>query len=207
MASSAPLAQQQCNGSDEDGVVSSTVENDRTGPEEDGSKKLEVNGVVYSVVSEDTGEETGEEEQEEFQRDMNSTDRDVEMNEDSTTAHTNYEPLGVETFDYVQEDHYETNEGTENVNEEEDGNNNKVDNGISDEEKQKEPETVSGGQDFEQLESTQSSQPISSLSSSYNPSPTAHKKGMMVSVHRELDTNYERSTDNNNVRLYHVMMM
>ena len=191
MGSSSTMAQH--NGSDDYGVVSSTVETDGTEIEDDGSKKLEVNGIVYSVVSEDA------EEEEERQGDIISAQGETGMDMDNNITAFNIADEGfhIEAFDHAQEEHYETIDRVVSTGEEEPISNNEV---IGNKEKQKELETINDEQSFEQMESTQSSQPSSS-SSGYSPSPSAYKKGARVSIHRELDADYERSTDNSNVRL------
>ena len=204
MGSGATVATQWHNDDDEeDGVVSSTVGTDNTMLDKGaGDKRLEVNGVIYSVVSEEATED--EEEQKEDQQDV------VEMNVDNTSVCAGDEQLDMEAFDHVQEEGYETAKETENTIEESStssNSNNTVDNVVNTKERQKQVETISGGQDFEQSGSIQSSQPSSLSSSSYYPSPVVDKTGARVSVHREFDANYERPTDNGNVRLYHVMIM
>ena len=202
IGSAAGLAQlQQYNDlfCDEDGAMeqpSSTMETDRTGIRE--------NGVANSEVS----EEIEEEEQQGLQDGLNSVAGvDIDVNNDAYD-----EPLDMEPVDYVQEELYETVKEAEKTHEEgssssSSSSNNIVDNDMNNEGKQKELESVDGKQDFEQLESTQSSQPVSSSSSSYNSSPVAHRKGTRVSVHRELDVNYEQSTtDTANVRLYCIII-
>ena len=85
-------------------------------------------------------------------------------------------------------------------------NSNTIDKDVNYEKEQKESESVSDEQELEQLESTQSSQAVSSSLSSCNASASGSRKSMRVSIHRELDVNYEQSTgDNGNVRLYHLM--
>ena len=198
----AGLAQQQYNDllCDENGAVeeleqpSSTMEtNNRTGIEE--------NGVTNSVVS---SEETGEQEHDVLQDGLSlAVGVDIDVNNDNISAYD--EPLDVDIVGYVEEEVHETVKEMANTHEEGSSNinNSKVNGDVINEEKQKESD---GKQDFEQLESTQSSQPVSSSSSSYNPSPVAHRKGTRVSVHRELDVNYDQSTaENGNVRLYHMM--
>ena len=198
MGSGTATAQQrQHNGtSDEDGVVSSTVETNGTEIKGGGNRKLEVNGIVYSVVSEETGEE------QERQADMISAQGEARMDVDNNAIayNTPDETFNIEPFDYAQEELYETTDRTESTGGEETSSvsNNEI---VNNKEKQMESETVYGEQSFEQMESTQSSQLTNSSSSSYNPSPVVHKKGVRVSVHRELDADYERSTDNSNVRL------
>lgn len=198
MGSGTAMAQQrQHNGtSDEDGVVSSTVETDGTEIKAGGNKKLEVNGIVYSVVSEET-------EEEERQADMISALGDTRMDMDDNAMLYNAPDEGfhIETFDYPQEELYEAIDRIQNTGDEEASSvsNNEI---VNNKEKQKDIETINGEPSFEQMESTQSSQLTNTSSSSgYNPSPTVHKKGARVSVHRELDADYERSTDNSNVRL------
>lgn len=191
MGSGSTVATQWHNGDDEeDGVVSSTVGTDSTMLDKGaGDKRLEVNGVIYSVVSEEATED--EEEQKE--------DQDVvEMNVDNTSVCAGDEQLDMGAYDHVQEEGYETAKETENTIEEStsSNSNNTVDNVVNTKERQKQVEAISGGQ-----ESTQSSQPTSSSSSSYYPSPVVDKTGARVSVHREFDANYERPTDNGNVRL------
>lgn len=164
---------------------SSTMEIDRTAIEE--------NVVANLVVS----EETGEEEQQGLQDGVNSAAGvDIDISNDDNIAYD--DPLDMEPVDYMQELH-ETVEETENTHETDISNSSNV---MNSEEKQKELESGDGKQDSEQLESTQSSQPVSLSSSSYNPSPIAHRKSTRVSVHRELDVNYEQSTtDNSSVRI------
>ena len=162
---------------------SSTMETDRTAIEE--------NGVANSVVS----EEAGEEEQQGLQDGLSSAAAvDLDVNNDDNIAYD--EPLDMQPVDYIQEELCETVNEAENT--QETGISNINDIVMNSDKKQ---ENVDGKQDSEQLESTQSSQPVSSSSSSYNPSP-AQRKSTRVSVHRVLDVNYEQSTtDNGNVRI------
>lgn len=172
---------------------STTVGNDH---EEIGSKSLEFNGEVYSIVSEENGEEV-----QELQEELDSAKRDVEMNGDGIITYGSDELLGVDDVDYVQEEFYRATEQTQSTQQDDDdsNNNDKVDSGVSSKEKQKEMEVVNGEQDDGQLESTQQNQQSSSSSSSYNPSPV---KDTRVSVHRELDADYKRTTDSGNVRTW-----
>ena len=219
--------------------------------------QLEENGVIYSVISEET-------EDVDQPDDFNSA-IGIEVDTNNNCISDNGNPLEMDGVDYEQEELHETVEDMEERHEifesveeiheiadeveerheiadeveerheiadeveerheiadeveerhetveevegrhEEAFNSNTIDKDVNYEKEQKESESVSDEQELEQLESTQSSQAVSSSLSSCNASASGSRKSTRVSIHRELDVNYEQSTgDNGNVRLYHLM--